>query len=150
MDFLSAPRHLTRLLDNPAIRMLIMPSPAYLRAVSFVALAPLNAVAKVVGADTFVDTVAFLRAFEGMEAGIRTRAERVAELFAEPTTAFVLVVAPRQNAIDEGRFFAAHLRESDIPVQALIINRLHPRFDARLPQGRRPPLMMNQAGPGAA
>ena len=26
MDFLSAPRHLTRLLDNPAIRMLIMPS----------------------------------------------------------------------------------------------------------------------------
>ena len=82
--------------------------------------------------------MAFLRAFEGMEAGIRSRAERVAELFAEPTTAFVLVVAPRQNAIDEGRFFAAHLRESDIPVQALIINRLHPRFDAQ--PAARPPV----------
>ena len=31
MDFLSAPRHLTRLLDNPAIRMLVMPSRAYMR-----------------------------------------------------------------------------------------------------------------------
>jgi hypothetical protein len=66
-----------------------------------------------------------------MEAGIRSRAKRVAELFAEPTTAFVLVVAPRQDAIDEGRFFAARLHESDIPVQALIINRLHPHFDAQ-------------------
>ena len=35
MDFINAPRHLTRLLDNPAIRMLVMPSSAYLRAVSF-------------------------------------------------------------------------------------------------------------------
>jgi len=131
MDFLSAPRHLTRLLDNVAIRMLVMPSRASLRAVSYVAQAPLRAVAKIVGAETFLDTVAFLRAFEGMEAGIRSRAKRVAELFAEPTTAFVLVVAPRQDAIDEGRFFAARLRESDIPVQALIINRLHPHFDAQ-------------------
>ena len=131
MDFLNAPRHLTRLLDNPAIRMLVMPSRAYLRAVSFAAQAPLKAVAKIVGAETFLDTVLFLRAFEGMETGIRSRAKRVVELFTEPSTAFVLVVAPRQDAIDEGRFFAARLRESDIPVQALIVNRLHPHFDAR-------------------
>ena len=131
MDFLSAPRHLTRLLENPAIRMLVMPSRASLRAVSFAGQALLRAVAKMVGAETFRDAVAFLRAFEGMEAGIRSRAKRVGELFAEPSTAFVLVVAPRQDAIEEGRFFAARLRESDIPVQALIINRLHPHFDAQ-------------------
>jgi anion-transporting ArsA/GET3 family ATPase len=137
MDFLSAPRHLTRLLDNAPIRVLVMPSRA-LRVVSFAAQAPLNAAAKIVGAETFLDAVAFLRAFEGMEAGIRSRAKRVAELFTAPTTAFVLVVAPRQDAIDEGRFFAARLRESDIPVQALIINRLHPHFDA--PPAARPPV----------
>jgi anion-transporting ArsA/GET3 family ATPase len=130
MDFLNAPRHLTRLLDNSAIRMLVMPSRAYLRAVSFAAQAPLKAVTKIVGAETFMDAVAFLRAFEGMETGIRSRAKRVAELFAEPSTAFVLVVAPRQNAIDEGQFFAGRLGQSDIPVQALIVNRLHPHFDA--------------------
>jgi anion-transporting ArsA/GET3 family ATPase len=139
MDFLTAPRHLTRLLDNPAIRMLVMPSRAYLRAVSFAAQAPLKAVARIVGAETFLETVVFLRAFEGMEAGIRSRATRVAELLAEPSTAFVLVAAPRQDAIDEARFFAARLSESDIPVQALIINRLHPHFDAQ--PGATPPVV---------
>ena len=131
LDFLSAPRHLTRLLDNPAIRMLVIPGHAYLRAVSFAAQAPLKVVAKIVGAETVLDTMTFLRAFKGMEAGIRSRAKRVGELFAEPSTAFVLVVAPREDAFDEGRFFAARLGQSDIAVQALIVNRLHPRFDAR-------------------
>jgi anion-transporting ArsA/GET3 family ATPase len=131
MDFLGAPSHLTRLLDNPAIRMLVMPSRAYIRAFSFAARAPLNAIAKIVGAETFLDTMAFLRAFEGMEAGISKRAKRVDELFAEPGTAFVLVVVPREDAIDEGRLFAAYLREFEIPVQFLIVNRLHPHFDAQ-------------------
>ncbi len=133
IDFLGAPRHLTRLLDNPAIRVLVTPSHAYLRAVSFVAQVPLKVLAKIVGAETVLDTMAFLRALQGMEAGIRSRAKRVGELFAEPSTAFVLVVAPREEAIDEGRFFAARLGESDIAVQALIVNRLHPRFDAQSP-----------------
>src|SRR6202030_2093573 len=46
MDFLSAPRHLPRLLDIVAIRMLVMPSRASLRVVSYVAQAPRRAVAK--------------------------------------------------------------------------------------------------------
>ena len=45
--------------------------------------------------------------------------------------AFVLVVAPRQDAIDEGQFFVALLGQSNIPVQALIVNRLHPHFDVQ-------------------
>jgi anion-transporting ArsA/GET3 family ATPase len=44
----------------------------------------------------------------------------------------VLVVTPRRDSIDEGLSFAARLGQSDIPVQALIVNRLHPKFDARL------------------
>jgi anion-transporting ArsA/GET3 family ATPase len=133
IDFLSAPRHLTRLLDNPAVRMLVMPGRAYLRAVSLATRGPLNVVAKIVGAETFLDTMAFLQTFEGMEAGIRNRARRVDELFAEPTTAFVLVGAPRQDALDEARFFAARLQESGLSVQALIVNRLHPHFEAQPP-----------------
>jgi anion-transporting ArsA/GET3 family ATPase len=131
VDFLSAPRHLTRLLDNPAFRMLIMPSRVSLRSASFIAQASLKIATKIVGAEMVLDTVAFLHAFEGMEAGIRTRSKRVLELFAEPSTAFILVVAPRQDAIEEGRFFAAHLGQYDIPIQGLIVNRLYPRFDAR-------------------
>jgi anion-transporting ArsA/GET3 family ATPase len=129
IDFLDAPRHLTLLLGNPAIRMSLMPSRAYLRAISFVAQAPLKVVAKIVGAETLVDTVDFLRAFEGMEDGIYERANRIGELFTEPDTAFLLVVTPRYEAIQEGGLFTTRLRESDIPVQALVINRLYPQFD---------------------
>jgi len=137
VDFLNAPRHLTRLLDNRAFRMLVMPSRVSLRAAAVAAQASLKVAAKIVGAETVLDAVTFLRAFEGMEAGIGSRAKRVLELFAEPSTAFVLVVAPRPDAVSEGQFFAAHLAESGIPVQALIVNRLHSRFDAQ-PVGTPP------------
>jgi anion-transporting ArsA/GET3 family ATPase len=129
IDFLDAPRHLTLFLGNPAIRMSLRPSRAYFRIITFAAQAPLKIVANIVGAETLVDTVDFLRAFEGMEDGIYERAKRIGELFAEPTTAFLLVVTPRDEAINEGRFFTARLHEADIPVQALVINRLHPHFD---------------------
>jgi anion-transporting ArsA/GET3 family ATPase len=128
-DFLRAPRHLSRLLDNPVFRVLAAPGRVYLRAVAVAAQAPLKAAGKIVGMEIVFDTVAFLRSFEGMEAGIRSRAKRVLELFAEPSTAFVLVVSPRRDAIEESQSFAARLGQSDIPVQALIVNRLHPRFD---------------------
>jgi anion-transporting ArsA/GET3 family ATPase len=129
IDFLDAPRHLTSLLGNPAIRLSLLPSRAYLRAISFVAQAPLKGVAKIVGVETLVDTVDFLRAFEGMEDGIYERAKRIGELFAEPDTAFLLVVTPRNEAVNEGRYFTARLHEANIPVQALVINRLQPHFD---------------------
>jgi anion-transporting ArsA/GET3 family ATPase len=137
VDFHSAPHHLTRLLDNPAFRMLVIPSRVSLRAVAIAAQASLNAVSKFVGAEMVLDTVAFLRAFEGMEAGIRSRSKRVLELFADPSTAFVLVAAPRLGAIDEGRLFAERLCQSDISVPALIVNRLHPTSMRSPPQPSR-------------
>ena len=130
-DFLSAPRHLTRLLDNRVFQMLAAPGRLYLRAVAVAAQSPLKAASKIVGAEMILDTVAFLRAFEGMEAGIRSRATRVLDLLGDPSTAFVLVVSPRRTSIEEGQSFAARLNLSDIPVQALIVNRLHPRFDVQ-------------------
>jgi anion-transporting ArsA/GET3 family ATPase len=129
LDFLSAPRRLTRFLDNRIFRMLVMPTRAYLRAVSVATQAFLRTVAKVVGAEMVSDTVAFFQAFEGMEQGFRNRADRVLELLSEHSTAFLLVASPRRDAVDEALFFAERLARSHIAVQSLIVNRLHPRFD---------------------
>ncbi len=129
LDFLSAPRRLTRFLDNRIFRMLVMPTRAYLRAVSVATQAFLRTVAKVVGAEMVSDTVAFFQAFEGMEQGFRNRADRVLELLSQPSTAFVLVASPRRDAVDEALFFAERLGRSHIAVQGLVVNRLHPRFD---------------------
>ena len=119
LDFIDAPRRLTRFLDNRIFRWLMMPTRAYLKAVNL-------------ATRTLLRTIS--QAFEGMEEGFRQRAERVLHLLSDPATAFLLVTTPRADALEEGRFFAAKLQEAGIPVEALVVNRMHPRF-ARIAAG---------------
>src|SRR5947199_1565016 len=128
LDFLDAPRRLTRFLDNRVFRLLMMPTRAYLRAVSVATQAFLRTISRVVGTEVVQDAVAFFQAFEGMEEGFRDRAQKVLELLSSPETAFVLVASPRRDAITEAMFFAARLRASHIRIETLIVNRMHPRF----------------------
>jgi anion-transporting ArsA/GET3 family ATPase len=137
LDFLDAPARLTRLLDNHIFRLLMMPTRAYLRVASVAVQVFLRTVSKVVGTEVVDDVVAFFRAFEGMEAGFRERATRVMQLLADPGTRFVLITAPRRDAIEEAEFFAARLAETNIEVDALIVNRVHPRFGDERPEGLR-------------
>ena len=128
LDFLDAPRRLTRFLDNKIFKLLMTPARTYMKVVGVATQAFLRTVAKVVGSDVVKDAVDFFTAFEGMEQGFRDRAQRVLELLSEPVTAFVLVAAPRRDAIEEALYFAARLEESAIAVEALVVNRMHPRF----------------------
>jgi anion-transporting ArsA/GET3 family ATPase len=137
LDFLDAPRRLTRLLDNRIFRLLMMPTRAYLRVASAAVQRFLRTVSKVVGTEVIDDVVAFFRAFEGMEEGFRDRATSVLALLADPSSSFVLVTSPRRDAIDEAAFFAERLDESDIPVEGLIVNRVHPPFGEEGVEGLR-------------
>jgi anion-transporting ArsA/GET3 family ATPase len=137
LDFLDAPRRLTRLLDNRIFRLLMMPTRAYLRVASAAVQRFLRTVSKVVGTEVIDDVVAFFRAFEGMEEGFRDRATSVLALLADPSSSFVLVTSPRRDAIDEAAFFAERLEESDIPVEGLIVNRVHPPFGEEGVEGLR-------------
>ncbi len=128
LDFLDAPRRLTRFLDNRIFKVLTMPTRAYLKAVSVATQGFLRTVSRVVGGEVVADAVAFFQAFEGMEQGFRDRAAEVLELLRAPETAFVLVTSPRRDAVREAGFFAEKLGESDIDVDALVVNRLHPSF----------------------
>ena len=128
LDFLDAPRRLTRFLDNRLFRLLMMPTRAYLKAVNVATQTFLRAVSRVIGTEVVQDAVAFFQAFEGMEDGFRQRALHVRALLADPETAFVLVASPRRDAVDEAMFFARKLAESEIAIEALVVNRMHPRF----------------------
>ena len=83
------------------------------------------------------DAVTFFQAFEGMEEGFRERAHRVRGLLADPGTAFVLVASPRRDAVREVEFFAEKLRQAGIAVEALVVNRMHPRFGTGLAEADR-------------
>jgi len=130
LDFLDAPRRLTKFLENRIFRLLLTPTKTYLRAMSIATKTLLRTLSKVAGSEFVEDAIAFFQAFEGMEEGFRQRAARVEQLLSEPGTAFVLVAAPRRDAIEEARFFAEKLAQSHLPVAALVVNRLQPTFGA--------------------
>jgi len=137
LDFLDAPRRLTRLLDNRIFRMLMMPTRAYLRVASAAVQRFLRTASKVVGTEVIDDVVAFFRAFEGMEEGFRNRAASVLALLADPSSSFLVVSSPRRDAVEEAAYFAERLAESDIPVEGLIVNRVHPAFGDERVEGLR-------------
>ena len=128
LDFVDAPRRLYSFLENRVFRLVLMPTRVYMKAMTFAAHALLRTISRVAGSEIVEDAMAFFRAFEGMEEGFRERARRVEDLLADPGTAFVLVVAPREDSIDEARFFTRRLAESSIAVSALVVNRLFSNF----------------------
>ena len=138
VDFVDAPRRLYSFLENRVFRLLLMPTRAYMKAMTFAANALLRTISRVAGSEIVEDVMAFFRAFEGMEAGFRERARLVEDLLANPGTTFVLVVAPREDSIDEARFFTRRLAESSIAVSALVVNRLFSNFGADQPTTGRP------------
>jgi len=128
LDFVDAPRRLTRFLDNRIFRLLMLPTRVGLKAVNAAAQTFLRTVSRTVGGQVVTDAIAFFQAFEGMEDGFRDRAQRVLDLLTDPATAFVLVASPRRDAVVEAGFFTDKLAEADIPVQGLVMNRMQPRF----------------------
>ncbi|MGA7417052.1 MAG: ArsA-related P-loop ATPase [Acidimicrobiales bacterium] len=128
LDFLDAPRRLTRFLENRVFRVLMMPTRVGLRVMGVAAQAMLRTISKVAGADIVRDAVTFFQAFEGMEEGFRARAARVRDLLADPSTAFLLVASPRPDSVDEAVHFSAKLSEAGMSATALVVNRVQPRF----------------------
>ena len=128
LDFLEAPGRLTRFLGHRLFQLLLVPTRAYLRAVSVAMQTMLRTLSKVAGADIVQDAITFFQAFEGMEEGFRVRAEHMRDLLGRDSTAFVLVTAPRDDTVEEARWFADRLEESGMTVNGLVVNRVFPHF----------------------
>jgi len=137
LDFIDAPRRLTRFLDHRLYRILMAPTRGLVKALNVAAQAFLRTVSRVVGGDAVNDAIAFFQAFEGMEQGFKDRAAKVSALLSETHTAFVLIASPRRDTVDEATFFARKLHEAGIEVRGLIVNRVHPRFGDALPEALR-------------
>jgi anion-transporting ArsA/GET3 family ATPase len=137
LDLLDAPRRLTHFLENRLFRALLLPTRAYLRALSVASQAFLRTISKVAGAEIVQDAVTFFQAFQGMEEGFHSRAGAVRRLLADPSTAYVVVTSPRADAVEEAAYFAAKLADTGVAPAGLVVNRVHPRFghgDAPLPK----------------
>jgi len=136
LDFLDAPKTLARFLDHPAFKLMMVPTKRGLRVLTLAAQPLLRSIGRVIGTEVLADALAFFQGFEGMEGGFRRRADEVIELLHGAGTRFVLVASPREDTIEEARFFAGRLVDKDLAVSAVIVNRATPDFGE--PKGSRP------------
>lgn len=130
LDFLEAPTRIAKFLDHPLYRVVTAPTRGIVKAVNFAAQPFLRSVGKVVGGDVIADAIAFFAAFDGMEDGFKQRARLVEQLLAEAATSFVLVASPRRDTVEEASFFAGRLDQMGLGVRAVVVNRIHPLFEA--------------------
>ena len=128
LDFLAAPGVLARFLDHRLFKLLMLPARPGMRMFNVATQPVLRAIGKVVGTEVLADAVAFFQAFAGMEAGFRQRADDVIELLRVPSTMFLLVAAPRREAVGEAAWFAGQLADQGIDHVAGVANRVHPQF----------------------
>lgn len=137
LDFLSAPARLRRFIDHPLYRIVIAPSSVGLRAVSAVSQPVVRTIAKVVGAQALDDALAFFKAFQGLDAGFRQRAQDVDRVLHEPSTAYVVVTSGQAEPVAEAKYFVDELESANVSVSLVVANRLMPHFgneDDSLPQ----------------
>ncbi len=128
LDFVTAPRRLIRLLDNTVFKVLIAPGRGALRIVSGAAQTVLKPLTKVIGGEVVSDAIEFFRAFDGMEAGFRSRATTTLDLLTANDTAWLLVSSPQPEPVRAAMGFAEQIQEVGVDVQGLVVNRAEPDF----------------------
>jgi len=128
LDFLDAPRRMAEFMDGRVIQWFVKP---YMMAGKFsFGFAQKGAglifkiLERVAGSETMKDLAEFFLAFDGLYDGFKDRAQAVHELMSGGETAFVIVTTPQRPALDEAIFFRDRLRESQIPLGAVVFNRI--------------------------
>jgi anion-transporting ArsA/GET3 family ATPase len=138
LDFLDAPERLSAAIDSPAIEWLVRPYLAAghfsLKALGMGAAFVLKRIARFVGSAFLDDMAQFFVEFNAILGGFRERAREVFELLRRPEVAFVMVSSAEPPSVDEAIYFYERLYESNMPVGAFVVNRVHRAFPSTLPR----------------
>jgi anion-transporting ArsA/GET3 family ATPase len=129
LDFLDAPERLTAAIDSPAIEWFMKPYMAAgrfsLKALGLGASFVLKRLARFVGSQFLDDMAQFFVEFNSILGGFRERAREVFNLLRQPDVAFVLVSSAEPMSVDEAIYFHDRLVESQMPLGAFVVNRVH-------------------------
>ncbi|MCQ0024494.1 ArsA family ATPase [Streptomyces somaliensis DSM 40738] len=129
LDFLDAPKRLGSFLDGRLIRALTAPAKAGGRAgVKFLNVGMsmmTGTMGKLLGGQLLRDVQTFVAAMDTMFGGFRTRADATYRLLQAPGTAFLVVAAPERDALREAAYFVERLAAEDMPLEGLVLNRVH-------------------------
>ena len=125
LDFLEAPGRLTSFLDGSALRTLIRPTRLGMRVLGRGASPLLGALRRITGLDLLSDLQTFFGLLGSMTEEFSARATQVERMLRADTTAFVLVTAATEPAVEEAIWFARTLDEGGLRFAGVVANRIH-------------------------
>lgn len=128
LDFLDAPARLGSFLDGRFIRILTAPARGAGRGLGRLAAAGFGiftgVLGKILGAQVLADVGTFVAAIDTTFGGFRERADATFSLLQRDSTRFLVVATPESDALREASYFVERLREEDMPLGGLIVNRV--------------------------
>ena len=128
LDFLDAPARLGSFLDGRFIRILTAPARGAGRGLGRLAAAGFGiftgVLGKILGAQVLTDVGTFVAAIDTTFGGFRERADKTFALLQDDNTRFLVVAAPEPDALREASYFVERLRDEDMPLGGLIVNRV--------------------------
>ncbi|HEB90678.1 MAG TPA: ArsA family ATPase [Deltaproteobacteria bacterium] len=130
LDFLRTPRRLREFLDSRFVQALVRPAMSASRLGFRLFGRPLHRMLglleRIAGVGFLDDLSEFLSAIDGLSEGFQERAARVEEILLGPDTGFVLISAAHAGSQRTTIEFMRELAHFDVPLIALIVNRLRP------------------------
>ncbi len=123
LDFLDAPERLSSFLDGRFIRLMLAPARGPARLMTAGLGIVTGTLTKVLGAQVLKDMQTFVAAFDTLFGGFRQRAQKTFELLQADGTAFLVVASPEPDALREAAYFVERLRDDDMPLAGLVVNR---------------------------
>ena len=128
LDFLDAPARLGSFLDGRFIRILTAPARGAGRGLGRLAAAGFGiftgVLGKILGAQVLTDVGTFVAAIDTTFGGFRERADQTCAVLHDESTRFLVVAAPEPDALREASYFVERLRDEDMPLGGLIVNRV--------------------------
>ncbi len=129
VDFFSAPDRLTGFLDSGSLRLIM----AGARRAGKLGFGVFNSILesvmnRFIGAQTFLELMAFIDSFGSMFGGFTARAKAVSALLRDPSTAFVVVSSTEDAALTEAMSLHAQLGVEGMPFEAMVVNRVRPAY----------------------
>jgi anion-transporting ArsA/GET3 family ATPase len=126
LDFLDAPDRLTNFFEGRALKIFLAPTGLAAKVMGRGTSVVFSVLRRVTGVDLLEDVSVFFRALGGIMDGFKERASGVKKLLADPGTTFLIVSSPQHEPIEEAIHFGGKLREADLRIGALIVNRVDP------------------------
>lgn len=127
LDFLDSPGRLTRFLDKQIMKWFLAQETVGVgrRLLAGTSTIVHGLLGHIFGRDFLAELTSFFKLFGELYEGFRERHEHVGKLFAQSSTAFLVVAAPTDTAIDVARYFLEELRHRGLPLAGLVINQVH-------------------------